>query len=271
MPMTRCAIPVDEIAWLGMYDHAGQQAANDRWWATIRDHLRDVGVRRVPATLTRGVSTAAVWGHPRLLLGMICTRPWALEHSGLRLLGHPAYAGTGVAGEHRSLIVVRQGDPATGLADLRGRRVAINDAGSNTGVALLRDAVAPLAWDGRFFGAIVPTGAHRVSAQAVANGEADVASIDEVTFAALARFEPELTGRLRVLARSAPAATPAFVTAAATPIDVVARLRIALERAVADAPEELGITGLVASRPGLRDRIVAQDAAALAAGYPVLA
>lgn len=262
---------MDDIAWLGMYDHAGQHAANDRFWATIRDDLREAGVPRVPATLTRAVATAAIWGHPRLLFGMICTRPWALEHGGLQLLGHPAYAGTDIAGEHRSLIVVRRDDPASDLADLRGRPVAINDRGSNTGMALLRDAVAPLARQGRFFGDIVTTGAHRESAHALAAGTADVAAIDEVTFAALARFEPELSARLRVLARSAPAATPAFVTAAATPVEVVALLRIALERAVADAPAELGITGVVAGRAGLRDRIVAQDAAAHAAGYPVLA
>lgn len=256
---------------MGMYDHAGQHAGNDRFWTTIRDHLREGGVSRVPETLTRGVATAAVWGHPRLLFGMICTRPWALEHPGLQLLGHPAYAGTGMAGEHCSLIVVRRDDPASGLADLRGRRVAINDAGSNTGVALLRDAVVPLARHGRFFGDTVTTGGHRASARAVAAEQADVAAIDEVTFAGLSRFEPALTGSLRVLARSAPAATPAFVTAAATPIEVVIQLRIAIERAVADAPEELGMTGLVASGAGLHDRILAQDAAARAAGYPALA
>ncbi len=269
--MTGCGIPMGEIAWLGMYDHPGQHAANDRFWAGIRDALRAAGVRRVPERLIRDVPTAAVWSHPHLLFGMICTRPWTLEHPNLRLLGHPVYAGTDLPGEHRSLIVVRADDAARDLAELRGRRVAINDRGSNTGMALLRDRVAPLAGEGRFFGEVVVTGAHRVSAWAVTTGEADVASIDEVTFAALARFEPEATRRLRVLDRSAPAATPAFVTAADTPIDVVARLRVALERAVADAPDELGITGLVASAPGLRERIVAQDRAATAAGYPVLA
>lgn len=269
--MTRRAIRMDEIAWLGMYDHAGQHAANDRFWTTIRDHLRGAGVPHVPAALTRSVATAAVWGHPRLLLGMICTRPWALEHSDLQLLGHPAYAGTDIAGEHRSLIVVRRDDPARDLADLRGLRAAINDTGSNTGMALLRDAVAPLAKHGRFFGKILTTGAHRSSAIAVVAGEADVAAIDEVTFAALSRFEPELTGQLRVLARSASSATPAFVTAAATPTEIVILLRVALERAVADAPKKLGITGMIANSVGLRNRVLAQDAAACAAGYPALA
>ncbi len=262
---------MDKIAWLGMYDHAGQHAANDRFWTMVRDHLREGGVSRVPETLTRGVTTAAVWGHPRLLFGMICTRPWALEHSGLQLLGHPAYAGTDIAGEHCSLIVVRRDDPASSLADLRGRRVAINDRGSNTGMALLRDAVTPLARHGQFFGKILTTGSHRASAQAVMAGEADVAAIDEVTFTALSRFEPELTGQLQVLAKSAPVATPAFVTAAATSIEVVMQLRVALERAVANAPEKLGITGIIASGVRLRDRVLAQDAAAFAAGYQALA
>ncbi len=263
-----------EIAWLGMYDHPGQHGANDALWAAIRDDLRAHGVRRVPERLTRGATTAAVWSHPGLLLGMICTRPWALLHPGLRLLGHPAYAGPDAPGEHRSLIVVRADDPAATLGNLRGRRVAINDAGSNTGMALLRDRIAGVAGGARFFAEVVATGAHALSARAVAEGRADVAAIDAITFAALARFEPAVTARLRVLDTTVPAATPAFVTAAATPPATVALLRSALDRALADpalteARATLGLVGIVPTRPGLRDHVLGQDRAA--AGYPLLA
>ncbi|MEP9404101.1 phosphate/phosphite/phosphonate ABC transporter substrate-binding protein [Sphingomonas silueang] len=265
-----------EIAWLGMYDHPGQHAANDALWAGIAEDLRLRGVRGVPARLTRGVGTGEVWSHPGLLLGMICTRPWALAHDRLRLLGHPVYAGTATPGTHRSRIVVRRDDPARALADLRGRRVAINDAGSNTGMALLRDRIAPLAGGAPFFAPVIETGAHARSAEVVAGGRADVAAIDEVTFAALARFAPDVTGALRTLDWSAPAATPAFVTAATTPPEVVARLRSGLDRVLADpvlaeARAVLGLTGIVPSRADLRAHVARQDAAAAAAGYPALA
>lgn len=259
-----------EIAWLGMYDHPAQHAANDRLWSGIRDRLRDHGLPRVPDRLTRGVATGAVWSHPGLLLGMICTRPWALEHPTLRLIGHPVHAGTDRPGEHRSLIVVRRDDPAATLADLRGRVAAINDAGSNTGMALFRDRIAPLANGRAFFGRVVETGAHAASVGAVAEGRADVAAIDEVTFAALARHDGHATDRLRILDTTDPAATPAFVTAAGPAVATL--LATVLAQAMADpelaeARAGLFLTGMVPPCPDLTGRIAAQDAAAAALGY----
>lgn len=259
-----------EIAWLGMYDHPAQHGANDRLWAGIRDRLRDHGLPNVPDRLTRGITTGAAWSHPGLLLGMICTRPWAREHPGLRLLGHPAYAGTDRPGEHRSLVVVRRDDPARGLSALRGRVAAINDAGSNTGMALLRDRIAPLADGAPFFRSVITTGAHADSIIALGGGRADVAAIDEVTFAALARHDPAATGRLRILDTTDRAATPAFVTAA--PPAVATLLGTVLAQVLADpdlaeARAALFLTGMVPPHPDLPARIAAQDARAAAAGY----
>ena len=261
---------MDSIAWLGMYDHVAQHAANDRLWAAIRDRLRDHGLPAVPVRVTRGWSTQAVWSHPGLLLGMICTRPWAREHPQLRLIGHPAYAGTDRPGEHRSLIVVRRDDQAQALPDLRGRAVAINDCGSNSGMALLRDRIAPLAEGQPFFGRVVETGAHADSVRAVGEGRADVAAIDEVTFAALARFDPDATGRLRVLAKTDAAATPAFVTAAEPAVATL--LGTVLAQVMADPDlagtrDDLFLTGIEAPRPDLSARIAAQDMRAAALGY----
>lgn len=257
---------MDSIAWLGMYDHPAQHGANDRLWAGIRDRLRDHGLPGVPDRLTRGVSTHAIWSHPGLLFGMICTRPWAREHPGLRLLAHPVYAGTDRAGEHRSLIVVRRDDPARSLADLAGRVVAINDPGSNTGMALLRDRIAPLVRNDGFFGAVIETGAHAASMRAVGAGKADVAAIDEVTFAALARHDPADTARLRILDTTGPAATPAFVTAA--PDAVATLLATVLAQAMADpdlaeARAALFLTGIVPPVADLSERIAAQEARAV--------
>ncbi len=253
----------EHIAWLGMYDYPAQHAANDRLWQRIAEGLREQGVCEVPRRLARNLDTATAWSHPGLMFGQICTRPLALLHGGLQVLGHPVYAGTATPGTHRSRFVVRADDAATTLADLRGRRTAINDRGSNTGMALLRDAVA-MPGAGRFFDAIVPTGSHRASARAVQDGDADLASLDEVSVAALARFDPAAVTGLRTIGWSAAAATPAFVTAATTPDATVGALRITLAVAMTDpalaaARDVLGITGLVPPQPGLIAAIVARE------------
>ncbi len=252
---------VERIAWLGMYDHPGQRAANDRWWLAIAEGLRAQGIR-TPMRLARHLTPDQAWSHPGLLFAQICTRPLALHHVGLRVLAHPAYRGATAPGLHRSRIVVRADDPATTLADLRGRRAAINDAGSNTGMALLRDAVGETG----FFDDVIATGSHRDSARAVAAGQADVAALDEVSAAGFERFEPGSLAALRTIAWSAPVATPAFVAGQGVPIAEVAALRIALEAAMvdpglADVRDVLGIEALVPPSPGLVERIVAAERA----------
>ena len=64
---------------------------------------------------------------------------------------------------------------------------------------LLRAAVAPLAEGGRFFGSVVVSGSHLRSVEMVASGEADVASIDCVSFAHFQRLYPSLVSGVRVL------------------------------------------------------------------------
>src|SRR3546814_4899140 len=88
-------------------------------------------------------------------------------------------------------------DLAGQLADLKGRRAAVNAADSQSGCHALRHAAMDLADEGHFFGSVVLTGSHRASMQAVAAGEADVCAIDCVTWCLLQRSEPALTTRLR--------------------------------------------------------------------------
>ena len=64
---------------------------------------------------------------------------------------------------------------------------------------LLRADVSILSEGPSFFGEIVHTGAHHASVQAVADGTADVAAIDAVTFALLQRLRPTLTREVRLL------------------------------------------------------------------------
>jgi ABC-type phosphate/phosphonate transport system substrate-binding protein len=264
------------LAWLGMYDHPAQHAANDALWQAIAERLVRRGIRGVPLSLDRVPEPQAAWSSPDLLFGQICTRPLMREHPRLRVLAHPVYGVEADPGFHHSLIVVRADCSAERIEDLRGGIVAINDGGSNTGVALLRDVLAPIADPFPFFARLHTTGSHRASAYAVAAGDADSAAIDEVTWAALDRQDAEMTRLLRVIGRSPAAATPPFVTARETPIETVAALRLALDDVIADpalaeARGQLFLNGIVPPRPDLFDRVVAQEENAARHGYLELA
>jgi ABC-type phosphate/phosphonate transport system substrate-binding protein len=115
---------------------------------------------------------------------------------------------------HCGLVVVGADTSYTALEDLRGARFALNAWDSNTGMNLPRRLVAPLAERGRFFSDVIETGSHFASLAAVQRGAADVASIDNVTFALLAEHRPAAVEGVRVLTPTASSPTLPFVTPA---------------------------------------------------------
>jgi ABC-type phosphate/phosphonate transport system substrate-binding protein len=190
------------IAALPMYDLPELREATDAFWGGIAARLAARGVADVPAGLTRGVDLPALWTDPRLLLGQTCGYPLVTSLRGkVALVATPCYAAEGCDGPNgRSAIVVRATDRAIVLADLQGRVCAVNTPDSNSGMNLLRAAIAPLAGGKPFFARIKMTGAHTESVRAVAEGEADIAAIDCVTWALLKRHRSMLVAKLRVLA-----------------------------------------------------------------------
>jgi len=223
------------VASLGMYDHPGQRAANDALWAAIAEHLRRHGIAAPPA-LDRGRSVEAIWRNPALLFAQCCGYPLVADAElALRVVAVPHYAVPNCPpGRHFSRILVRADDPAATLAAFAGGTVAINAPLSNTGANLLQAAVAQVAPPDDFFGATITTGSHRASIDAVASGRADIAAIDAVTHAVIARDEPSALAGLRELAMTPLAPNLPFVTAWATPPSVVTALRRALDAVMRD-------------------------------------
>jgi len=154
------------IAALPMYDFPELGEANDALWAALARRLTGAGVADCPTALTRDLDHRTVWAHPRLLLGQGCEYPLATASAAsIRVVGTPCYGVPGCDGaNYRSAIVVRSDDGATGRAQLRGRRCVINERGSNSGMNLLRAALAPLAAGAPFFSTVTVSGAHRRSA-----------------------------------------------------------------------------------------------------------
>lgn len=223
------------IAALPMYDAPGQQAANDRLWALIRDALPFAA----PTVLTRGRDLWDVWQDPNLLFAQTCGLPYrARLHDQVTLIGAPDHRIAGViAGEYRSVIVVRNDELVTSLD---GLRLAVNDPLSQSGWAVVADTSA------------VPTlltGSHAASAKAVIDRRADVAALDASTWRHLVAVDPAM-GALSVLRHSAPGPSLPFVTRQA---ELREPLFEAVQSAFAgldtDDAHALGMYGIVPVQP----------------------
>lgn len=190
------------IASLGMYDLPQVQGANDAFWALIRDGLREAG-RPAPEALSRGDTAYwAAWEDPTLVLSQTCGYPFrARLHGRVTLVGTPDFGLPGCPpGHYNSVFVVRKGDPRERLGDFGGAAFAYNEALSQSGWA------APQSYAMGIGLRLVPrlcTGAHAGSAEAVAQGRADIAAIDAATWELLLRWRP-FTADLREVGRTPP-------------------------------------------------------------------
>jgi ABC-type phosphate/phosphonate transport system substrate-binding protein len=303
-------MPADWVASLPMYDFPELRGAHDEFWGALAGRLASVGLKDAPRSLTRGASPAEVWGNDRLLFAQGCEYPLAKAFSDrVRVVANPVHAAAGCEGaRYRSAIVVRIADargdglpagdgvvsmPDAGsgarraavgeiravagevLARLRGRRCVINELDSNSGMNLLRAAVAPLASGGRFFGSVAVSGSHLRSVEMVASGEADVASIDCVSFAHFQRLYPLLVRGLQVLGWTASSPSLPYITSHSTSDATVHVLRNALadvfdDSRLAAVRERLLLRGVdLAPAPGFGE-VLGLERQAADAGYPVL-
>lgn len=199
-------------------------------WQGMADHLRHIGVPDVPVSLSWPDDMENHWLAPELLLSQACGFPLVtLLDNRVQLVGAFCYEAPGCDGAlNRSQLVVRADDPARTLEDLRGRRVAINGANSQSGYNSLRALLAPLGQTGRFFGATHVSGAHHLSVIAVRDGLADVASIDCVSLAGFQKYRPDITAGLRVLGQTSAYPGLPLITSATTPPGTLSALRDAL-------------------------------------------
>ena len=263
---------------LQMYDLPEVKWATDALGAQLLINLRRAGFPDVPYSIDREGDYKAQWTDPELLLAQTCGYPLVTLLKGqVRYLATPCYAAPHCGGpRYCSLIVVRADDPAEHLPELRGRRAAYNRSYSQSGYNALRHAVAPLSRDGRFFGETLETGGHGASLAAVAEGRADVAAVDAVSFEMMRRYGRSVVERLKVIGRTASAPNLPFITRGAASDQEVERLRQALadtfaDPTLAEARQALLITGLEVLDEREYAALNAMEREASAAGYAVIA
>jgi ABC-type phosphate/phosphonate transport system substrate-binding protein len=243
----------------------------------LAERLVAAGVSDAPLKLTRSLNHFDTWRHPGLLLGQGCEYPLAKSFAGcMRLVATPRYAVPGCDGpRYRSAIVVRAEDSAETLGDLRHRRCVVNEPDSNSGMNLLRAAVAPIARGVRFFESVSLSGSHRRSVEMVMGGQADVAAVDCISFAHIQRLQPATAAALRILCWTPASRSPPFITGIATDDATFQVLRSALAGVITDstlAPvrENLFLQGLDLDPDGRLTDVLDHERQAAGFGYPAL-
>lgn len=199
------------IAALPMYDRAENRAATDRYWSLIRAGLTARGID-APQSLRRGdAELMPQWTDPALLLSQTCGFPFrARLHGQVTLVGTPDFGMNGCPpGYYRSVLIARRDDPRATLAGFDHASLAYNDALSQSGWAAPQNHAAKL---GLSFRAGLQTGSHAASLAAVAEGRADLAALDAVTFSLLAEHDPRAAS-VRVISETDPTPGLPYITA----------------------------------------------------------
>ncbi len=197
-------------ASLLMYNPPALQDANKRFWGLISTRLRDAGID-APETLSEDGFGTDFWTAKDMVFSQTCGMPYRTKlHGKVQIVGTPDYGVEGCApGYYCSVLLKRQDDTRTQLSEFDGARVATNGFDSQSGFAALVNEIADS--DIRF-GRCVVTGAHAASVAAVANGKADIAATDAVTWHFLSRDGGVAEG-VEVLARTRPTPGLPFICA----------------------------------------------------------
>lgn len=231
------------IASLMMYAHPALKGPQGRYWGLIRDAMaaRDIDS---PAELSNDADAMKVWRDPDLVLSQTCGMPYRLWlKDDVQLVGTPNYGVTGCPpGYYASPIVVRADDPRTQLDDFRTARLAFNQSHSQSGWASIYNHLQPRGW---WFSDRHQSHGHASSARAVAEGKADIAALDAVSWRIMQAYEG-FAKKLRVLEWTAPTPGLPYITGPDTDADAVFdAVTTALDGLAETDRAALGIKGLV--------------------------
>lgn len=231
------------ISSLPMYKRPELEGAHNRYWALIRDCLRDDGIE-CPDRLSQDRDRYEVWNDPALVLSQTCGRPYRTRlHGRVTLVGTPDFGVEDCApGYYCSVFVVRKSDTREHLSDFQNARFAYNGEDSQSGYAAPYFEARK---SGFWFENRLCSGLHLNSARMVADSNSDIAALDAVTWRQIRTYEA-FSNQLRVLCRTEP--TPGLPYIAASPCNREA-IFTAVENAISalsrDDRESLGLKGLV--------------------------
>ena len=200
---------INMFASLPMYDWPQLRSSHDALWNNIHDALNERGIQS-PKNLMEGGIGLAFWKHPKLILSQTCGLPFRRHlHDKVRLVGTPDFALDGCPpGYYRSYFIVGKNDNRGSLLQFKDAVFALNGRDSQSSYAAARNYISPM---GFWFQNLKLTGSHLNAFRAVANGEAEIASIDAVTWRLIERFENNASD-IRILEATDPTPGLPYIT-----------------------------------------------------------
>ncbi|MEM7316933.1 MAG: PhnD/SsuA/transferrin family substrate-binding protein [Planctomycetota bacterium] len=260
-----------------MYDGPSTTSSYSRFWIAWRDRIRARGIE-APDELNRLTESESVWTSPDLFMSQTCGYPYSKSLRGkVRLVATPHYTADGCEGpNYSSWLITHTETPARSVDQLRGARAAINGPNSQSGYNSFRAIIAPLAEGCSFFSEVKISGSHRASMQLIADGEADCATVDAVSWAIVSREDPALGRSLKQLTATQSLPGLPFITSADRSDEDLITFRQTLFEVLADPLLDETLNDLLMSGASvLADAnysvCLDMEADAMSAGYPKLA
>ena len=186
----------------------------------MRDETRDAchhlyanfraAFKRGSQRLTETHKPEGHWIDPNLLISQTCGLPYRTKFVGsVRLVGSPDHRLDGCPpGYYRSVIVARADDHRDALAQMEDATFAFNARDSQSGWAAFWTEAQAIGVTVR---PQVESGAHIASATAVAEGRADLASLDAVSWSMMQEWD-DWTQDLKVIGQTRPTPALPFIT-----------------------------------------------------------
>ena len=231
------------IASLMMYERPQLDQAHQSLWSLIHKELGNRGIAG-PVELSRSGDESSVWTNPDLLLSQTCGMPYRTWlHDKVQLVGTPDYDLEGCSpGYYRSAWVVRRDEHKTMLTEFAQSIFAYNQPFSQSGYAAAYwHTYAKNFWFTRKY----HSGAHSESAKAVADGRADIAALDAVSWRLIQQYDHVAT-QLRVLEWTDPTAGLPLITSLTQNRSLIRDAVVSALDILPDSDRSaLGIKGLV--------------------------
>lgn len=212
---------------------------------------------------------------PNLLIGHTCGYPlMRFLSDDLVPVCVPLFDLPGCDGKYYSShIIVPAESNLVSLSDCKGLVAAINGRDSNSGMNVLRHAIARLEPGSPFFAEVRESGSHYQSVVAVASNLAQVATIDCVSYGLIKDQWPELVDKVRSIGFTEQTCGLPFVVPAASaelikPEMMIDALNTSLSNLVESERNRLHLIGFETVQLQDYQEIIELENFALQAGYP---
>ncbi len=122
-------------------------------------------------------------------------------------------------------VVVHKDSPIRHFADLKGMRWSYNEPHSHSGTYVVRDHLAKMGKDYRYFGKIIESGAHQNSIQMILDHQVDASAIDSWVLELEMIKSPKLASKLRIIDTLGPSSFPPWIISKLVPVELRRRIK----------------------------------------------